>query len=151
MTQSGQCPEQLVPQRSERRPRFLLVDDEPLVLRALRRVLRAARPLWEVVEAQTAQQALIELANREFDVVVTDLDLGHASGLELVEWLGRYSPEVACVVHSGRLVDYAGHPSLSLAARLVAKPAEPGHLVGVLNDALWQSVSTRRCVAVPTS
>ncbi|HXK17430.1 MAG TPA: response regulator, partial [Polyangiaceae bacterium] len=56
-----------------RLPRILLVDDDPIVLRALRRLLLGARPGWEIDMAESAEAALLLIESKSYDVVVTDL------------------------------------------------------------------------------
>src|SRR5262245_20254814 len=69
----------------------LLVDDEPLLLRALQRILRADGHRIALAEsAEQAEEALA--ADPELDVVVLDLLLGRHSGLELLERLKRERP-----------------------------------------------------------
>ena len=132
-----------------RAPRFLLVDDDEATTRSVVRVLRAARPKWELVVANSTRSALIELFRRQFDVVVTDLEMSGTDGLELVELIARHCPDVSCVVHSARLDRYLGHPSLAWVTALVRKPAPEAHLIGTLNDALWASVTARRRASQP--
>lgn len=65
------------------KPTLLLADRDPLLLRALGRVL-ARR--YRVFVATTASEALLLLAEHAVDVVVTDRDLGHShEGLQLLE------------------------------------------------------------------
>lgn len=60
--------------------RYLIVDDEPFVLRALKRSLRD----YDVVEARSAREALELLyADREIGVVLCDLMMPGMSGMEL--------------------------------------------------------------------
>jgi DNA-binding NarL/FixJ family response regulator len=148
---SGQLEQrQRTSQQSQRAPRFLLVDDDPLVLEAMHRVLSDARPNWELVDAHSTRAALIELYGKQFDVVVTDLELAGASGLELLETLDRHCPHISRVVHSARLDAYLTHPALNAATGMLSKPAQPRELVSMLNDALWASVVARRTQAHST-
>ena len=77
----------------------LLVDDEPLVLRSLRRVLEAAGHRTRL--AESLPEAERQLADPELDVVLVDLLLGHASGLDLLEHVKRERPEVEVIVMTG--------------------------------------------------
>jgi response regulator RpfG family c-di-GMP phosphodiesterase len=65
-----------------RRPRLLIVDDEPDMLDFLERVFRTE---YEVVRATGAEEALTQLASRRFDILVTDQKMPHMSGVELLE------------------------------------------------------------------
>jgi len=77
----------------------LLVDDEPLLLRSLRRILAAAG--HRTVLAESAEQAEPALADPELEVVLLDLRLGHSHGLDLLERLKRDRPEVEVIVMTG--------------------------------------------------
>jgi DNA-binding NtrC family response regulator len=61
----------------------LLVDDEPLILRALRRILE--RDGHRVVEAESADEAESTLCDPDLDVVLIDLMLGRTSGLQMLD------------------------------------------------------------------
>jgi len=60
--------------------RILVVDDEPLIARALGRVLRH----HEVDIASTAEGARRWLHERRYDMVVVDLNLGDTSGEDVL-------------------------------------------------------------------
>jgi two-component system response regulator GlrR len=77
----------------------LLVDDEPLLLRSLRRILESDG--HRTVLAETAQAALPLLVEPELDVVLVDLFLGHSSGMELLERVKRERPELEVIVMTG--------------------------------------------------
>ncbi len=77
----------------------LLVDDEPLLLRSLRRILEAAGHRTALAESALAAEPW--LADPALDVVLVDLLLGESSGLELLERLKREQPEVEVIVMTG--------------------------------------------------
>ena len=60
----------------------LLVDDEPVLLRVIGRVL--AEGGYDVVTAATRADAIALVRGEKPDVVVSDVALGHDSGLDLV-------------------------------------------------------------------
>jgi two-component system, response regulator YesN len=64
--------------------RILVVDDDPAVLKLLRRSLE--REAWLVAVSRSGSEALKILATVEFDVIVTDLELGHGpTGLDIIK------------------------------------------------------------------
>lgn len=79
----------------------LIVEDH----QAVREALVAAFQGWEysTSSAGTMDEAVVELRRGSFDLVVTDVDLGGASGLELVRLLGTSKPEIPFIVISGRI------------------------------------------------
>ncbi|MEE9607370.1 MAG: sigma-54 dependent transcriptional regulator [Myxococcota bacterium] len=77
----------------------LLVDDEPLLLRSLRRILESDGHRTVLAESAAAADAV--LADPALDVVLLDLLLGQRSGLELLERVKRERPEVEVIVMTG--------------------------------------------------
>jgi signal transduction histidine kinase/CheY-like chemotaxis protein len=86
-------PERPASKRSSLRPaKVLVVDDEPALGVAIRRVLRG----HDVIVVTTAQDALDVLATgREFDVVLSDLMMPGISGMDLYGTLLRIHPRIA--------------------------------------------------------
>jgi two-component system KDP operon response regulator KdpE len=71
------------------RPRVLVVDDEPQIVRALRVVLREAG--FEVVSAEDVQEALDLAAARTPRAAIVDLVLPGGSGVEVTRSLREWS------------------------------------------------------------
>ena len=63
-------------------PRILLVDDEPALTRAIRRVLKG---LAEITVAHTAEEAAEQIQSEPPDLVLCDLSLPDRSGMDLYE------------------------------------------------------------------
>jgi len=131
---------------STRIKRVLLVDDDPMFARALRRALKP----HDVRISATAAEAEIALIGGEFvpDLVVCDLWLPGSSGRALHERIAKSFPSLAprFVFVSGAPVtsrdgDYfkrAGCPYLT-------KPIQVDELVGILNqEHSWDAPSERR-------
>jgi two-component system KDP operon response regulator KdpE len=74
---------------SPRRPRILVVDDEPQI----RRFLRTSLPPqgFEIVEAASAAEALAALTKEKPDAVILDLGLPDRDGLTVIEDVRRGS------------------------------------------------------------
>jgi len=88
------------------RLRALVVDDEHVIRRLLRRAL--ARAGFEVVEATDGEAALGAFRGGEFDLVVSDLKMPVMGGLELLRCLKLERPEVPVVLVSGHFEPRAG-------------------------------------------
>jgi DNA-binding NtrC family response regulator len=78
---------------------ILLVDDEPLFLRALERILHGDR--HALVCAASAPEAERALAEGDIDLVLADLRLGAASGVDLLEYVKHARPDVEVVMMTG--------------------------------------------------
>ena len=76
----------------ERRLKVLLVDDEPLVLKAMERILKA----HEVTKSSSVGAALERIsAGARYDVLVCDLMMPEQTGIDLYEQLRVRAPELA--------------------------------------------------------
>jgi DNA-binding NarL/FixJ family response regulator len=79
----------------------LLIDDHPLVLSGLKAVLQGIEPTLEVVCAATARAARERLdEDPKVDLVLLDLQLGDASGFDLLVELRENHPAMSVVVVS---------------------------------------------------
>jgi diguanylate cyclase (GGDEF)-like protein/PAS domain S-box-containing protein len=78
--------------------RILIVDDEPAIRRLLREYLCES---YQCVEAGSAEGALELLRAEKFDLVLTDIQMGGISGLEMVPRLLELAPETVVVMVSG--------------------------------------------------
>ena len=103
--------------------RILVVDDEPLVLRSMERVLR--RIGYEVLSCRAPEEALacFESEPQSFDVVVTDYMMPHMTGIQLSERLIATRPDVPILLISGSpaQVDKARARGAGI-RRVIAKP-----------------------------
>ena len=122
----------------------LLVDDEPLLLRALQRILRGDG--HRIALAESAEQAEEALAgDPEVDVVVLDLLLGRHSGLELLERVKRERPELEVIVITGHAsIESAVDCIRSGAFDYLEKPFDDVHRV---RSTVRQAVERKRLVA----
>ncbi len=84
---------------------LLLVEDEPSVRRATRRILRANG--YRVIEAAAAAEALAVLgdAERGVDLVLTDIVMPGLDGRELSEKVVGIRPSLRCLYMSGHSYD----------------------------------------------
>jgi len=92
----------------------LVVDDEPLMLRALGRILREDG--HQLVLAESPDAADAALADPGLDVALLDLVIGTASGLELLDRIKRERPDIEVVVMTG-------HASIESAVRCIRRGA----------------------------
>jgi DNA-binding NtrC family response regulator len=76
----------------------LLVDDEPAIVRSLRRMVEPQG--FSVCEAHDVA-TLISALDAEPELVLLDLLLGEASGLELIGQIRRHSPDSEIIVMTG--------------------------------------------------
>jgi PAS domain S-box-containing protein len=76
-----------------RRPRVLLVDDEPMVVHTMERLLRRD---YDITVALCGQEAIDHIAGgAKFDAIVSDVMMPNMTGIELIERLQRLAPDQA--------------------------------------------------------
>jgi diguanylate cyclase (GGDEF)-like protein len=111
----------------------LLVDDEPAVLALLVGQLGHE---FEVRTACSADQARRMLSDRPADIVLTDLQLPDASGIQLLDWVHRHAPRTARVLLTGtaRVEDAADAINCCRVHRLVLKPWRTEDLLTTLRS-----------------
>jgi len=116
--------------------RILLVDDEPLVLLALSRLLRNRG--FEVLTANDGSEALETLAREAIDIVLSDVCMPHMDGPRLLEAMRERRPPIECPVIM--LTGYGDSSDQSLrdlgAVAVVGKPVASGELLTVLERCL---------------
>ncbi len=125
--------------------RVLVCDDELQILRALRVILRDAG--FEVVTAQSAQEALDAAALQAPDAAILDLILPDGNGIEVCRSIREWSQMPILVLSA------VGEESEKIRALdagaddYVTKPFAPGELVARLNAALRRAARRRGAVA----
>lgn len=125
-----------------RRPRVLLVDDSISIRKFVGQMLERAG--FVVVTATDGAEALARLGEVPVDAVITDLEMPHLNGYELVRDLRRRpaTREVPVVVLTTR----AGDKHVSLARQLgvthyVTKPVDESRLVRLLQALIVPSAA----------
>jgi CheY-like chemotaxis protein len=112
--------------------RILAVDDEPMMTRA---VVRMLKPSGHVVSvAASGEEALEKLAEQTFDVVVSDMGMGPGmNGWELAEAVERRWPNVRFLLATGwgAAID-PGEARARGVEAVLAKPYHPADLLRAL-------------------
>ena len=81
------------------KPILMLVDDDPGILSALKRVLR--REGYELLTQDNGRSALDELGTRRVDLVISDYKMPAMNGIDLLEEVARRWPGTARILLSG--------------------------------------------------
>ncbi len=85
--------------RSDERPRVLIVDDEKFIRDILADFLSMEG--YSVRTAEDGQAALGELGQAHYDLVISDLKMPRMGGIELLDAIGKVSPDVLTVIMTG--------------------------------------------------
>ncbi|HKL87674.1 MAG TPA: response regulator transcription factor [Salinibacter sp.] len=85
---------------TETRTQIFIVDDHPAIREALTSAINSKIDMRVVGESGTAKKTLRQMGRHEPDVVVVDISLEDAHGLDLVEEIRSRFPDVRIVVYS---------------------------------------------------
>jgi DNA-binding NtrC family response regulator len=124
---------------------ILVVDDEQRQREIYRDILLDEG--FETVTAPSGEAALRLLAQKRFDLVLTDLNLTGMTGMELLSEILQTDPTVAIVL-------ITGYPSIESAIdatkrgvyQYLEKPVDRSRLLEVVNDAFARLASLKRTI-----
>lgn len=131
--------------------RILLVDDEPDIRDALRDLLSACLDDVEVTTAASPEEARDAIAQRNFDLLITDYRMPGEDGLELLTSLHRDEAPMRVLM--------TAYPESDLAARafargyvqaFVSKPFEPEDVISLVSRLLrgpWSEADRDQALA----
>lgn len=84
-----------------KKPRILIIDDELCVGNILSEFL-SGKYLCQT--AASADDVLRIIENEKFDLVLSDIDLGAASGIEIIPQILQNSPDTVIMMSSGKQI-----------------------------------------------
>jgi DNA-binding NarL/FixJ family response regulator len=117
--------------------RILLVDDHPIVRQGIKQVLAGAFHPALVGEAANAEEGITEVRNTEWDVMVLDLTLPGASGMDLLKDLRRERPALPVLVLSMHPADqFARRVMNAGASGYLTKDSAPTELVKAVGEVI---------------
>ena len=122
--------------------RLLLVDDDASLLKLM--AIRLEAEGFEVHTVPSAEDALLVLRNEPMDVVITDLRMDGASGLELFEQIRHFHPGLPVIIMSaqGTIPEAVSATQMGV-FEFLTKPVEKAQLLATINAALQQSGATQ--------
>ena len=116
------------------KPKLLIIDDE-LQIRSL--LVDLLGPVYDCSEASSAEDALTALSHETFDLVISDIDMGGMSGLELVPRVHSLAPDTVVVMISGNQdIEFAINALRVGAFDYITKPIDIRHVEASVERAL---------------
>lgn len=114
--------------------RIMLVDDEPVILEGLKRIIGREKAEWEVAAAVTSGEEAIEaLPALQPDVVVTDIRMYEVSGLDLAAYVRRHLPDTLVILLTGHADFSYAQQAISLGAfEYLLKPSRYTDIIACL-------------------
>ena len=117
------------------KPRVLIVDDDPQVLKLFARILDKGG--YEVTSAPSGKDVMQTLQRSVFDVVVLDLSMPPPDGFELLKQLRSSMPGLRVLVTSGFIQGALLKAAELLGARAtLAKTDAPARLLAAVDNLL---------------
>ena len=122
---------------SARAFRILVVDDDPLDLELMATVVRRALPDAVIDRARDGFQALLRAGNAMPDVLVTDVNMPHMDGFEMIRTLAQQSePSPATIVAVSSLSpsELEARGRVLPGVHFMSKPVDQETLAALLRD-----------------
>ena len=134
---------------TEPAPTALLVEDERQIRRFVRTAMEAEG--WQVVEAETMKQGLIDAGTRKPDLVVLDLGLPDGNGIDFIRDFRGWS-SVPVIVLSARADETDKIEALDAGADdYLTKPFGVGELLARVRATLRRKAAPRRAAAASSA
>lgn len=112
---------------------ILFVDDDSLILAGLKRKFRRFGDEWQMEFVTSGDGALMRMAQRSFDVVVTDLWMAGMDGGELLRRVKVLYPAMIRVILTAQCSQEAVYRTLGPAHQFLSKPCDPVQLRDILH------------------
>jgi two-component system response regulator GlrR len=118
--------------------RLLLVDDDTSLLKLLK--IRLEAEGYMVDTAESSEQALQQLRNQHADLVLTDLRMEGASGLDLFEQIRHFHPGIPVIIMSAQgTIPEAVAATQKGVFEFLTKPVDKTKLLSTIQAALLHS------------
>ncbi|WP_114096490.1 MULTISPECIES: response regulator [Thalassospira] len=103
---------------------IIFVDDDPNVLRGLRRRMMGQRPSWSLRFYESAEQALAGMDEQEADVVISDMRMPSMDGAEFLRIVSRRFPQTSRILLSGYADEVAIQNGTAATQHFLTKPCK---------------------------
>jgi diguanylate cyclase (GGDEF)-like protein len=120
--------------RLVKRPSILIIDDDEQIRSLLKTVLEDD---YDCIGARSAEEAMGVLRAIKFDLVISDINMGGISGLDLVPYVLNETPETVVVMISGQqTIETAIQAMRAGAFDYITKPLDVAHVEAAVARAL---------------
>ncbi|HEX7654753.1 MAG TPA: response regulator [Verrucomicrobiae bacterium] len=103
---------------------ILFVDDHEMMTELYSRLLTDYNNRWTVATATNGDDALKIMAQKSFDVIISDMNMPGMSGLELVAEVSRHYPQTSRIIISGMSDQAIAADTLKCTHLFLSKPFE---------------------------
>jgi putative two-component system response regulator len=114
---------------------LLIVDDDPYVLESISTLLREYQ--YTVHTSQNANDAMAKVSSAPFDVVVTDIKMPQVTGIDLLQNIHTYNPQIPVILMTAFAeLDIAVDAIKRGAFDFITKPYNPDYLLHAVDKAV---------------
>ncbi len=118
-----------------RKKDILLVEDDLELRESIESILTKMN--YSVVLADSFNEAVKQLLSNRFQLIISDINLGQSSGLDILTWVKQNTPTVRVVLMTGYLDDTDIHDALDLGVfGFLAKPMAKKEIQKITKNAL---------------
>ncbi len=115
--------------------KILVIDDEDIVLSSCKRIFRDDD--YEIDTAKSGQEGLDKTAQKDYQIVITDLMMPGINGMEVLKTLVETKPDITVIIFTGFATVESVREALKLGAfDYVPKPFTPDELRSVVRNAV---------------
>ena len=122
-------------------PKILVIEDEAAIRRVLGKILREESDTYSVDEAEDGLQGLEKIKNDDYDLVLCDIKMPKMDGVEVLEAVKKFKPEIPFVMISGHGDLETAINTMRLGAfDYISKPPDLNRLLNTVRNALDRKV-----------
>lgn len=122
---------------------ILVVDDELMMRKLVEKIL--GRDGFQVALASDGREALSLLAERKFDIVISDIKMPEMNGFELLQAIKRDYPTTAVIMMTAYGDTYSVKDALLLGAdEYVTKPFQSQEIALMVERTYWRIISGQK-------
>jgi DNA-binding NtrC family response regulator len=130
--------------------RILVIDDDPLALKNLRRILEKAG--YKVSTFASPVSALKRLEEEAFDLIISDIRMPYMDGIEVIHRAKRLVPDIEVILVTGYAsLDGAVEATKKGAYHYLAKPFTPDQVRSLAAQALGEKFLKQESSRPPNS
>ncbi len=118
-------------------PKILIVEDEKAIRNVLSNILKDENKDFDIEEAESGTIAIQKLSEKEYDLVLCDIKMPGADGIEVLNYCRANHPDMAIVMISGHGDLETAVECMRLGAYdYISKPPDLNRLLGTVRRAL---------------
>jgi len=122
-------------------PKILIIEDESAIRRVLGKILREENDTYNVDEAEDGLAGLDKIKADDYDLVLCDIKMPKMDGVEVLEAVKKFKPEIPFVMISGHGDLETAINTMRLGAfDYISKPPDLNRLLNTVRNALDRKV-----------